>query len=91
MSKYAWIITKDVIDNGERNGTFGPRGADKPKPGQGTKFRVKDDDGEIYAYGWFVGDADSEEAFSPLDDFAEPYWGCTTIEYKNTDGVYEIL
>jgi hypothetical protein len=40
------------------------------------KFRLKDDDGEIYAYGY----AKSREIFAPLD-WAMPLYGCVAIEY----------
>jgi len=47
------------------------------------KFRLKDDDGEIYAYGC-SDDCNSEKAFAPLDRYADDY-GCTSIEYYNKD------
>lgn len=51
------------------------------------KFRLLDDDGEVYAYG--VGTNSS--SFAPLDRFM-PLYGCTEIQYKNPlTGVYETL
>lgn len=51
------------------------------------KFRLLDDDGEIYAYG--VGTNDS--SFAPLDRYMYDY-GCTEIQYKNpVTGAYETL
>ena len=78
---YAWIIEEDFIDYGEAVGVYGPRGAVKPSPGVGSKFRLLDGDGVVYAKGRFVGDAGSEDAFGPLDDYGMPNWGCTSIEY----------
>lgn len=48
--------------------------------GEGTPFRMMDDDGNLYFTGMFYGDASSEDAFAPLDMYGENY-GCTTIEY----------
>ncbi len=42
-------------------------------------FRLLDDDGDVYAYGW-SSDNESELAFDPLD-WAASQWGCTSIEY----------
>jgi hypothetical protein len=53
------------------------------------KFRLKDDDNEIYAYGYSKTD-DDEAAFEPLD-WAEGNYGCTMIEYKNKNGEWEML
>ena len=49
--------------------------------GEGHKFRMYDDDGELYYTGLFIGDADSEDGFKPLDDFGEGNAGCTRIDY----------
>ncbi|HBY21299.1 MAG TPA: hypothetical protein DEG71_09910 [Clostridiales bacterium] len=63
--------------------------AKKPK-GLDYKFRLLDDDGIIYAYG-YSDDNDSEEAFAPLDRY-QPDYGCTEIQYKNPEtGKYETL
>ena len=45
----------------------------------GTKerFRLLDDDGEIYYEGFLIGDE-----FAPLDDFGEPNAGCTSIQVQ---------
>ena len=52
------------------------------------KFRLLDDDGEIYFYG-YSSSCDDEAAFEPLDCYGEAY-GCTAIEYKNPEtGEYE--
>lgn len=50
------------------------------------KYRLLDDDGVIYCYGWMTGDADGlgEEHFAPLD-YYEPLYGCCSIEYYNKE------
>lgn len=54
------------------------------------KFRLLDDDGEVYFYG-YSSSCDDEDAFEPLDCYGEAY-GCTAIEYKDPEtGEYEQL
>ena len=54
------------------------------------KFRLLDDDGDVYAYGVST-DNSLESAFAPLDRYMYDY-GCTEIQYKNPEtGVYETL
>ena len=54
------------------------------------KFRLLDDDGVIYFYG-YSSSCDDEAAFKPLDYYGEAY-GCTMIEYKDPEtGEYEQL
>jgi hypothetical protein len=43
-------------------------------------FRLYDDEGNLY-YEGRSSDADSEDAFNPLDDFGTPNAGCTEIGY----------
>ena len=75
-----WTITKDLID-GDAVGVSGPQGSTltiegiKAHPGA-TRFRLKDDDGEVYYEGILVGG----EGFEPLDDFGMPNAGCSSIE-----------
>jgi hypothetical protein len=82
-TRHGWIITKDLISNGEAEGTYGPRATpfDADTLSKGVRFRLRDDDGEVYYEGRFVGDADSEDGFAPLDDFGGPGAGCTSIQY----------
>jgi hypothetical protein len=47
-----------------------------------------DDDGKLYYAGTIWGDYDG---FEPLDDFGMPNAGCTSIEYKNDAGTWEVL
>ena len=54
------------------------------------KFRLLDDDGEIYFYG-YCKTCDDEDAFAPLDEYGAAF-GCTEIQYLNEDtGEYETL
>ena len=101
---YAWIIDKDHIKNESEpegtncnaKGVCGPRGATEAeieslKNGAGTKFRLFDDDNNLYYEGRLLGDPESEDGFGPLDDFGMPNAGCTYIEYKNANGKWEML
>lgn len=84
--EYWWVITRDLIEDGRRVGTVGPRGASKTPPDDdlGRTFRMLDDDGEVYYHGTIIGDF---EGFEPLDDFGMPNAGCTAIEYmEHRDG-----
>ena len=44
------------------------------------KFRLKDDDGFIYMFGWSAT-CDDDDAFLPLDTF-DALYGVTKIEYR---------
>lgn len=47
-------------------------------------FRIKDDDGELYYTGKMTKElADSPDVLLPLDDFAMPNAGATTLELWN--------
>lgn len=58
--------------------------------GEGTHFKMYDDDGNCYYTGCYLGDPDSEEAFEPLD-WATWNAGCTDIKYRQKSGKYESL
>ena len=91
--KYAWAITKDHIENGVTEGLTGPANGELDYNAIVThphkqKFRMLDDDGELYYEGYLVGG----DGFEPLDDFGMPGAGCTTIQYKNKNtGAWEDL
>lgn len=98
-ANYEWVITKDKIaDPDAESGSFqnaigltGPRGATNSADfiqKNGEKFRMKDDDGEIYYYGYLMihKEETGEEEFAPLYDFGMPNAGCTSIEYKDKNG-----
>jgi len=46
----------------------------------GQKFKMYDDDGELYYSGRIVGDY---TGFEPLDDYGTPNAGCTEIKLFN--------
>ena len=60
------------------------------KLGKGTHFKLYDDDSNCYFTGYYFGDADSEDAFQPLD-WAAYDAGCTYIKYRQPNGKYEVL
>lgn len=83
-----FFITKNcacISDSGKDEA----RNTNRSKKGL-FKFRLLDDDGEIYFYG-YSSSCDDEDAFAPLDYYGEAY-GCTEIQYKNMEtGEYETL
>jgi len=96
---YAWVVDVDhlvELDGAIRSrvGTCGPSGHRedllRALQGEGItglpairSWRCKDDDGELYYEGRFIG-LDSD-MFGPLEDFAQPDAGATVIEYLNPD------
>ncbi len=78
-----WNVTKwckTITDSGKDEYTG------RDVTGCNFRFRLLDDDGEIYAYG-----KASEKTFAPMDAYMYVY-GCTEIQYKNeTTGKYEAL
>lgn len=99
-ANYGWIIDKDLHNGTDRgtacmSGLTGPSNIDPElerqlKAGDGKKFRLLDDDGEIYYEGRYLG-PDDESQFGPLDDFGLPDSGCTEIQYRTQDGWWETL
>lgn len=72
------------------------------RAGEGKRFRMLDDDGEIYYYGKILEQSDCTEEYesgifgadsdlAPLDNFGAPNAGCTQIEYLNDYGKWEGL
>lgn len=78
-------------------GTYGPRGITdeevaKLDKGEGHRFRMYDDDGELYYSGLYLGDKNSEDAFEPLDCYGTPNAGAVRIDYINdVNGKWEEL
>ena len=72
---YYWIITKDLICDGEEKGIS--NGDESLKGTDGKTFSMSDDDGECYYIGRIYGNYDG---FEPLDDFGMPNAGCTQIK-----------
>lgn len=87
---YGWIVTKDSIfdpefDKKDAVGVMGPRGiqpeiAEALRAGDGVRWRTLDDDNAPYYEGRYIG-PDDETLFRPLEDFAMPNAGATTIQY----------
>ena len=87
--KGKYIITTDVIDDGERNTNPKLQGYDEIYK-HGQTFKLFDDDDVLYFIGVCVHD-DGEEMFAPLDAIGEEY-GCTSIQYLNaTTGKWDIV
>ena len=95
MSRYGWIITRDLI-NEEAVGTTGPRWISdeisaRLMRGEGISLRMYDDDGEHYYSGRYIG-PDDDAMFGPLRDFGAPHAGATEIRYRTADtGRYDTL
>jgi hypothetical protein len=53
------------------------------------KFKMYDDDGELYYSGRYIGPND-DSMFGPLENFGMPNAGCTDIHYKK-DGKFQGL
>jgi hypothetical protein len=87
-ARYLWIIDRDHLSGiGEYSyeGMTGPTyrrpGLDAQlRRGEGEKFVMRDDDGELYYSGRIVGEY---TGFEPLDDFGTPSAGATTISMWN--------
>lgn len=100
-SRYAWVITFDHLDD-QKDQTVGPRTAQVTSVEElrtaypmVRKFRMYDDDGELY-YTGFIGvsydDDDTEVLFAPLEDYGTPAAGAVRIDYKHlTTGAWETL
>ena len=83
MRNGKWAITRDELEDNDFI-------VEEKFEGEGTKFRIRDDDDEIYFYGIFLGDDwKTEKGFEPLDEYGEAY-GCVTIEYLE-GGKWEVL
>ena len=92
-------------DKYDNTGTMGPSQAPdtllerlRNDSSAGRTFRMRDDDGELYYTGRIlvIGDRDplehdDVEGFEPLDDVGRPDSGCTSIEYRNAAGQWEVL
>ena len=89
-----WIIDKDHVGehtakpgtNLNAVGLTGPGGYKGDSRELTVKFRMRDDDNELY----YEGRA-HEEYFGPLDDFGTPNAGATTIQYLDEKGEWKDL
>lgn len=92
--------SKEVPDHKDV-GTFGPFNTKLTSAvilEKGIEFRMLDDDEFLVYEGKFYDpkmkspDDLGEEAFTPLDDYGKPNYGCTMIQYKNSEsGKWETL
>lgn len=81
----AWIITKDLINDDKRR--KGCKSIDFKNQKECTeRFKMLDDDGEVYYEGLATPDA----VFAPLYDLGMPDAGCTEIQYYK-NGKWETL
>ena len=99
----AFIITKDNVEDDKSGvGVMGPwHASDRDKArlqsGEGIKFRLLDDDGNIYYYGRRLETSDADEAYggetelAPLDCWGTPNAGAVTQQEKNADGKWESI
>lgn len=75
-----WTITNDLVDDGKKVGTSSCNYDEAKAALLKHRFRLLDDDGEIY-YEGLSDNCDLQRAFAPLDDFGKGYAGCTEINY----------
>ena len=80
ITKWCKLITDDSKD---WNFTI-PKELKEKYKGKGFKFRMMDDDNNIYCYGYCT-----KINFIPIDMLGKAY-GCVTIQYKE-DGEYKTL
>lgn len=81
-------ITKDNVHTSPNDKEWDKKGKEfNNYKGGKHKFRVCDDDGNPYFYGF----EDDSSSFDPLDRLGAAY-GCTYIEYRNEETKkYEVL
>jgi hypothetical protein len=103
MSEYAWRITRDLLAEQDPElssdaGVYGPGDITREQKTalldreNTVLFQLLDDDEIVYYQGDFLGDAESEDAFGPLDDFGTPNAGAVTIRFRNPGtGLWEEL
>jgi hypothetical protein len=94
-----FVITKDHIGDFPAVGVVGPRSAlnavecsredlksdvaEKTIKAKGQRFKMYDDDGELYYEGYFLSHSEESDEFEPLTCFGAPNAGATEIRYKN--------
>lgn len=83
-------------------GLIGPRDASdqdiaRLRAGEGIKFRLLDDDGEVYYYGRRLEESDADATYggepelAPLDCFGTPNAGCAIQEEKDEEGKWRAI
>ena len=93
MSDYAWIVTRDCLEEKDIKILGGSDITDEQEKrlvaGEGEKFIMRDCDNIDYYKGRIIGDY---TGFEPLEDYGTPNAGATDILYKNKDTrVWEVL
>lgn len=92
MNWTGWRIDRDYISELGEVSRVGSEGAQQycVNEGEKVRFRMKDDDGEVYYSGWLLDDPDCINQESALS-YGMYDAGCTTIEVKrNGEWVQEI-
>jgi len=56
----------------------------------GQKFRLLDDDDQVYFYGYMYNGEQDFDEFTPLDYYGASY-GCTDLQYQDKDGKWKVL
>ena len=86
-----WRITKDLINRKRQDDSDLRRSPDWKAHAKKTThaFQLRDAGDEVYFEGVST-DCVSDDAFEPLEGLGHEY-GCTSIWYKNADGVWEML
>ena len=84
----SWYISFDKIDDGDALDNWNGAEAtlEECRKNCTHKFRMLDDDDEIY----YIGYSDDSSSFEPLDDFGLPNAGATNIQYLE-NGRWESL
>ena len=78
----AWKITKTFLEGESRAKS---RGFETHAAKATHRFRLYDDDNELY----FEGVSTSDSSFAPLDSYGMPGFGCTSIRYwEKRNGTY---
>lgn len=78
-----FLVVKDIDESKE---SFDRRGRALTRLGH--TFRCLDDDGVHY----YTGKSADDSSFAPLDEYAGPNAGCTSIQYRNAEtGKWETL
>lgn len=88
-----WIIDRDYITRDGERSRVGYGSGISGAPKDPIRFRLKDDDGEVY-YGGAISESwlngPETLAFAPLDWGAADA-GCTELQYRNDDGEWRTL
>jgi len=99
MSRILWAVTRDHLENKDVfvwNGRESKEEIERAlKSSNAMKFRMFDDDHELYYSGKMISKNgsspfESEDIFGPLDDYGMPNAGCTQLEVL-WKGAWEIV